>query len=209
MHYLSALLIAGSELISHHYIQADDPSTDLFPFPIFGDMRTSSVPFSLHFVAIANQIIMATVISCLLDVDCKIKKVILAVYTVPVVARIAHFPFHYLEILYSLSRALTLLSIAYYSLMTLPRLFLYTLKMYRLAARAIVRQGPVNAAFGAWEWSFLMPQFLFFWCVLVSAQLYSFWYWKVRILTFSAYFLYFIKKDGHIVFTMFMYLYSC
>jgi hypothetical protein len=28
-----------------------------------------------------------------------------------------------------------------------------------------------------------MTQFLFFWCVLISAQLYSFWYQKVRVLT--------------------------
>lgn len=178
MHYLSAALIAGSELISHHYVQVDDPSTDFFSFSVFGDVKTTSVQISPHFIAIATQIIMATVISFLLDVDYNIKKVILAVYTVPVAARLAHFPLHYLETLHNFSSVLTLISVVYYSLMSLPRFLSYIHKRYKSAAQIIVHQGPVNAAFGAWEWSFLMPQFLFFWCVLISAQLYSFWYWK-------------------------------
>jgi hypothetical protein len=184
MHYLSAALIAGSEIISHHYVEAVDPSTDFFPFSIFGDVKTTSVQISLHFIAIAIQIIMATVISFLLDVDWNIRKVILAVYLVPVTARLAHFPLCYLETLHNFSSTLTLLSVAYYSIMSLPRFLLYVHKRYKSAAHVLVHQGPVNAAFGAWEWSFLMPQFLFFWCVLVSAQLYSFWYRKVRIFTF-------------------------
>lgn len=184
MHYLSAALIAGSELILHHYVQVDDPSMDLFSFSIYGDVKTTSVQISSHFIAIGTQIIMATVISFLLDVDYNIKKVILAVYTVPVAARLAHFPLHYLETLHNFSSALTLISVAYYALMSLPRFLSYIHERYKSAAHIVVHQGPVNAAFGAWEWSFLMPQFLFFWCVLVSAQLYSFWYRKVRILTF-------------------------
>jgi hypothetical protein len=184
MHYLSAALIAGSEIISHHYVEAVDLSTEFFLFSIFGDVRTTSVQISLHFIAIAAQIFMATVISSLLNVDYNVKKVILAVYLVPVTARLAHFPLCHKETLHSFSRALTLLSVAYYSLVSLPRFLLYVRKRYKSAAHVVVHQGPVNAAFGAWEWSFLMPQFLFFWCVLISAQLYSFWYRKVRIFTF-------------------------
>ncbi|PNF39630.1 RING finger protein 145 [Cryptotermes secundus] len=177
MHYLSAALIAGSQLISHHYVQADDPSMDFFSFSIFGDVRTTSVQISPHFITIATQIIMATVISFLLDLDRNIKKVILAVYTVPVAARLAHFPIHYLETLHNFSSALTLISVAYYTLTSLPRFLLYIHKRYKSAAHVVVHQGPVNAAFGAWEWSFLMPQFLLFWCVLISAQLYQYNLW--------------------------------
>lgn len=184
VHYLSAAFIAGSVLISHHYIQADDLSTYFFSFPIFGDIRTSASPVSVHLVAIATQIIMGTFISFLLDVDCTLKKFILAVYTIPIAARLAHFPLYYLETLHIFSSSLTLLSITYYSLTSLPRLILYVHKRYKSAAHAIVQQGPINAAFGAWQWSFLMTQFLFFWCVLISAQLYSFWYQKVRIFNF-------------------------
>jgi hypothetical protein len=192
IHYLSAAFMAGCELISHHYVRADDPSTDSFSFPIFGDVRKSSSPVSLHLVVFATQIIMALMISFLLNVDYNIKKVILAVYTVPVAARLADFPLHCLEILHSLSSTLTLLSIAYYSLTSLPRLILYVHKRYKSAAHAVVHRGPINAAIGAWEWSFLMPQFLFFWCVLLSSQLYRFWYRKVRLWTFSVYFPHFI-----------------
>jgi hypothetical protein len=184
MHYLSAALIAGSEIVSHHYAEAVDPSTDFSPFSIFGDTSTTSVQMLVHFIAIATQIIMAAVISFLLDVDCNVKKVILAVYLVPVAAGLAHFPLCYVETFHSFSSVLTFISIAYYSLMSLPRFLLYLHERYKSVAHVVVHHGPVNAAFGAWEWSFLMPQFLFFWCVLISAQLYSFWYRKVRIFTF-------------------------
>jgi hypothetical protein len=185
MHYLSAALIAASELISHRYVQVEDLSMDFFSFSKFGDVKTTSVQISPHFIAIATQIIIATVISFLLDVDYNIKKVILAVYKVPIAARLAHFPLHYLETLHNFTSALTLISVAYYTLTSLPRFLSYIRKRYKSAAHVVVHQGPVNAAFGAWEWSFLMPQFLFFWCVLISAQLYeySLWYRKVRILT--------------------------
>lgn len=184
MHYISAALIAVSELISHHYVQVDDLSMDFFSSSVSGDVKTTSIQISLHFIVIGTQIIMATVISFVLDVDCNIKKVILAVYTVPVAARLARFPLHYLETLHNFSSALTLISVAYYTLMSLPHFLSYVHKRYKSAARVVVHQGPVNAAFAVWEWSFLMPQFLFFWCVLISAKLYNFWYWKVRILTF-------------------------
>lgn len=182
MHYLSAALILCCEILSYWYTLAKDQpkgsDVQFFPFSSLDESIMATKPVTLSLISIVLPVIMATTVTLLLEVKSSAKKVVLAVYTVPITAKLAHFPLYYLELLHNFSRILIFISVLYYIIRSLPCFLSYIHKAYKSAAIILVQQGPVNAIITVWESSFLMPQFILFWCVHVALQLHSFWYYK-------------------------------
>nr|CAD7411758.1 unnamed protein product [Timema poppensis] len=175
MHYISAALLVSAELFSRHYVFME--LMDSAPLVEESDKDISSVAhLQRHIVALVLHILIAKSVSLLLDLNDTANRVTLAVYTVPIVARLAKIPPVHLEALHNFSTAITVLWAAYYSLGSLPRLLAYLRRSYRSVAHVLFDKGLASAVVEVWQYVYMKPLLLSFWCVLLAAQLYTYYH---------------------------------
>nr|CAD7425156.1 unnamed protein product [Timema monikensis] len=175
MHYISAALLVSAELFSRHYVFME--LMDSTPLVEESDKDISSVAhLQRHIVALVLHILIAKSVSLLLDLNGTAKRVTLAVYTVPIMARLAKIPPVHLEAFHKFSTTITVLWAAYYSLGSLPRLLAYLRRSYRSLAHVLFDKGLADAVVEVWQYVYMKPLLLSFWCVLLTAQLYTYYH---------------------------------
>nr|CAD7449313.1 unnamed protein product [Timema bartmani] len=175
MHYISAALLVSAELFSRHYVSME--LTDSAPLVEESDKDIfSMVHLQRHIVALVLHILIAKSVSLLLDLNSTANRVTLAVYTVPILARLAKIPLVHLEAFHNFSTTITVLWAAYYSLRSLPRLLTYLRRSYRSMAHVLFNKGPASAVVEVWQYVYMKPLLLSFWCVLLAAQLYTYYH---------------------------------
>lgn len=162
-HFVSALLLLSSHLMSKYYIQLEANFARKW-YDDFGFAQRQAAAFTIH-------ALLAGVVFVLLDQPYRPLLPILSCYTLPVVARTLSCPVYLLEALHNFGSALMCIGVAYYFYGQLPAVVTFIKDTYLDTLLLTYRYGWLGLVTLFWNKVFVPTHFLLFWLIEFSVKL--------------------------------------
>lgn len=143
-HAISVVLFGIAHYLSIRYVhleQNGDPELQLDDF-------TKLERHGFHILA---QLMLCVVQSCLLDLQSDVARIMLAVFLIPVIARMCGFPVARLILAHNVACSLAMLFICIYVLNKVPTLILSVRRSYRVLRAVLIVRGIGDGAVTVWR----------------------------------------------------------
>lgn len=182
-HYFSAALIGYAELYSRHYVSTEHSKEShsigliMALSSKFNVVETNFTYIHHHVEALCLHVIIAASVAYLMNVTCRMKKICLNVYTVPIIARLINLPLEYLDVLHKFSGIVMGFLIVLYCFSLIPGFYNHLRNICRRFYSEMFHNPiEIHIQHILCDKLYVMPQFFVFWCSLLAIQLCRYWY---------------------------------
>lgn len=164
MHYISACLLAAAHVFSHQYIVMEQ-NAENGEDPNF---------LKREVAALIIHVLVASLVAFLLDVKDNLGRMLLCMYSLPVVVRLSGFPVSTLMLVHNFASAFMILQTMYYIVIYIPNLFDYLKMVYVGITLASELFGWFGIFVTIWNRLFVPLLLLWFWIIQLVVQMYQY-----------------------------------
>ncbi|GAB6024943.1 hypothetical protein CHUAL_010044 [Chamberlinius hualienensis] len=178
MHYIGASLLVVTHLFSAHYVSVEQQGSTGASSASAAIIGASDDPHFLprQIAALIIHIAIATTVAFLLDLHHQAHRMMLAAYTLPVVARLSSFPISEIHIIHNFVSAFMIMLVLYYIIKHIPTVA-YSLKYVATGLmNALEIYGWLGVSIAVWNSLFIPIHLFLFWVVQMVSHAYYYSY---------------------------------
>lgn len=166
LHTISILLVGTGYYLSYRYVQTEQESGMQ---EVILDDFAKLERHGFHFL---SQVMLAVVVSCLLNFRGGLMRASLTAFSLPIVARLCGVPLEKLHVVHNFSSCFAMILICFYALNVVPHL-LSILRQFEMRMKVSLQElGLVRTMIDLWNRLELPSLLALFWVVLCSTEIY-------------------------------------